>query len=201
MEASTLDPDPFVEVGRWFDAVAAADPPFTEPEAMVLATAGADGRPRARNVLLKGLDRDGFVWFTNYESTKGRELAENPYGCLVFSWIPLRRQLIVTGPVSRLEPDESDAYFETRDRDSQIGAWASDQSEVIPDRAWLEARFEEFRARFPGPVPRPPHWGGYRLHPDAIELWMGRRSRLHDRFRYSTDPASPTGWRIDRLSP
>ena len=200
MDVADLDPDPFVQVGRWLDDVVAAGLP--EPTAMVLATADRAAHPVARLVLLKGLDRDGFVWFTNYESRKGTDLETNPYASLLFPWYPLRRQVIVTGLVARLPADESDAYFETRDRGSQLAAWASDQSRAIPDRAYLDERVLDATARFEGgPVARPPHWGGYRLTPDAIELWSGQPSRLHDRLRYVSAPGELTGWRIERLAP
>jgi pyridoxamine 5'-phosphate oxidase len=197
VDVADVDPDPFVQVARWLDDVVAAG--LTEPTAMVLATAGADGRSLVRSVLLKGMDRDGFVWFTNYESRKGRHLAANPYASLLFPWWTLRRQVIVTGPVLRLDADESDAYFATRDRASQLGAWASDQSQVIPNREHLEERFAVAEAGYEETdVPRPPHWGGYRLVPDAIELWAGQPNRLHDRLRYVPEG---DGWRIERLAP
>jgi pyridoxamine 5'-phosphate oxidase len=167
---------------------------------MVLATADASGRPSARHVLLKGLDQRGFVWFTNYESAKARDLRANPRAALVFPWFPIRRQVIVNGTVSIIDASESDAYFATRDRPSQIGAWASPQSEVIPDRHWLEQRVIDLEARFKGvDVPRPDFWGGYRLAPERIDLWVNRPDRLHDRFRYErTDDGS---WVICRLAP
>jgi pyridoxamine 5'-phosphate oxidase len=199
MEATDLHPDPFVQLGSWFDDVAAADPPLTEPAAMVLATVGSDGQPVARNVMLRGFDRDGFVFFTSYDSRKARHLADNPRACLLFSWLPLHRQVIVTGSTAMAQPDEADAYFAARERDSQLGAWASDQSSVIPDRAWLEDRVREFAERFPTTVPRPPNWGGYRLTPDTVELWVGQPNRLHDRFRYEREGESE--WRVVRLSP
>ena len=150
-------------------------------------------------MLLRGVDDRGFVWFTNYESRKAGHLAENPYASLLFPWYPLRRQVIVTGTAARVDAEESDAYFATRDRGSQLGAWASDQSTVIPDRATLEGRLEHFTQEFEdGPVPRPPHWGGYRLTPDTIELWCGQPNRLHDRLRYVREGE---GWRIERLAP
>jgi pyridoxamine 5'-phosphate oxidase len=167
--------------------------------AMVLATAGADARPLARHVLLKGVNEEGFVWFTNYESTKARQLDENPHAALTFPWFPIRRQVIVAGSVERLPAADSDAYFATRERDSQLGAWASPQSQVIPDRDTLEAAFAEARKRFTDqPVSRPPHWGGFRLTPVTIEFWHGRPNRLHDRVRYTREA---DGWRIERLAP
>ena len=157
------------------------------------------GRPSARHVLLKGIDHRGFVWFTNYASAKARELDVNPRAALVFPWFPIRRQVIVSGTVSVIDEGESDAYFATRDRASQIGAWASPQSEVIPDRQWLEQRVQDVESRFRGgDVPRPPFWGGYRLAPDRIDLWLNQPDRLHDRFRYER---SGDGWSITRLAP
>ena len=200
MDAADLDPDPFVQFGQWLDDAVTAGLP--EPMAMALATAGADARPLARFVLLKGADRDGFVWFTNYESRKGAHLIVNPYASLVFPWYPLKRQVVVTGTVARVPEAESDAYFASRDRWSQLGAWASEQSRVIADRSVLDGRMEDAIARYEGmTVPRPPYWGGYRLAPDAIEFWVSQPNRLHDRLRYVPDTAALTGWRIDRLAP
>jgi pyridoxamine 5'-phosphate oxidase len=197
MEPADLDPDPIAQFRVWLtDAVDAGLP---EPMAMVLATAGADARPLARHVLLKDVDDQGFVWFTNYESTKARQLDANPHAALAFPWFPIRRQVIVAGSVERLPAADSDAYFATRERDSQLGAWASPQSQVIPDRDTLEAAFAEARKRFTDqPVPRPPHWGGFRLTPVTIEFWHGRPNRLHDRVRYTREA---DGWRIERLAP
>jgi pyridoxamine 5'-phosphate oxidase len=201
LDAGDLDPDPIVQFGRWYDDVVAAGLP--EPGAVVLSTAGADGRPRARHVLLRGFDERGFVWHTNYESRKGRDLAENPWACLTFPWFPIRRQVVVTGTVERISAEESDAYFASRDRGNQISAWASEQSTEIPDRVFLEGRVAELEERYAGAdVPRPPHWGGYRLAPDMIELWQGRINRLHDRLRYERAGGGVRGgWHITRLSP
>jgi pyridoxamine 5'-phosphate oxidase len=197
MDAADLDPDPIVQFRTWLDAAIAALP---EPTAMGLATAGADGHPRARHVLLKGVDERGFVWFTSYESTKGRQLAENPWASIVFPWFPMHRQVIVSGPVERTSDEESDEYFATRDRESQIGAWASEQSEEIPDKEWLRTRVADVEARFAGgAVTRPPFWGGYRLRPDAIEFWQQGANRLHDRIVYT--PSADGGWTKARLSP
>ncbi|MGH9187840.1 MAG: pyridoxamine 5'-phosphate oxidase [Acidimicrobiales bacterium] len=203
-----LAPDPLDLFINWFEEWGAAASEIAgEPAAMVLATAGADGRPLARNVLLRGVDRAGFVWFTNYESRKGRNLAENPHACLVFTWVGrrMRRQVIVTGPVERISGDESDAYWATRPRRSQLAAWASDQSRVIPDRSHLERRFAEAGERFPVEVRRPPHWGGFRLVPEAAEFWQGRPDRLHDRLVYSRqtddDGSGNPRWRVERLAP
>jgi pyridoxamine 5'-phosphate oxidase len=196
MDIGDIDPDPIAQFERW---LADAREALPEPTAMVLATADETGRPSARHVLLKGLDHRGFVWFTNYTSAKARELDVNPRAALVFPWFPIRRQVIVSGPVSVIDEGESDAYFANRDRASQIGAWASPQSEVIPDRRWLEQRVHELEIRFRGDeVPRPHFWGGYRLSPDRIDLWHNQPDRLHDRFRYERTAA---GWSITRLAP
>ena len=197
MDVGDIDPDPIRQFERW---LADATEALPEPTAMVLATADASGSPSARHVLLKGLDHRGFVWFTNYESAKARDLRANPRAALAFPWFPIRRQVIVNGTVSIIDAGESDAYFATRDRASQIGAWASPQSEVIPDRHWLEQRVVELEDRFQGTdVPRPDFWGGYRLAPDRIDLWFNQPDRLHDRFRYErTDDG---GWTISRLAP
>lgn len=193
-----LLPDPLALVQRWFaDAQAAG---VEQHDAMTLATATADGRPSARAVLLKGIDARGFAFFTNYESRKGRELDANPHAALVLLWIPLQRQVRASGRVARLSDEESDAYFATRQRGSQLGAWASPQSRPLPDRAELEARWAALDERWAGGVvPRPPHWGGYRVDPDEIELWQGRANRLHDRFAYVRTPAG--GWTRERLAP
>lgn len=194
-----LAEDPFVQFRRWYDLVVEAG--LNEPEAMVVSSVGPDGMPSSRYVLLKGLDR-GFVFFTNVESRKGHELDDHPKAAICFPWHPLSRQFRVSGTVERTSDGESDAYFATRPRGSQIGAWASAQSEVLADRAELEARTAAVEARYAGvEVPRPPHWGGYRIVPTEMEVWQGRPDRLHDRFRYTLDPSSPTGWHLSRLSP
>ncbi len=193
-----LAADPFEQFRLWFAEAEATEPP--EPNAMTLATASRDGRPSARMVLLKGVDERGFVFYTNYESRKGHELAENPWGALTFWWPHMARQVRVEGYVEKVSPAESDAYFRTRPRGSQIGAWASPQSAVLPSRAELETRYREYEARFAGrDVPRPPHWGGYRLVPHTFEFWQGRLNRLHDRFRYRRDESG--AWIIERLAP
>jgi len=193
-----LDPDPLAQFRAWLEAAEAAG--VRMPNAMTLATASLDGRPSARSVLLRGLDERGFVFFTNYESRKGRQLSENPHAALVFLWKDLERQVCVTGTVERTSREESEAYFRTRPRDARLGAWASRQSAVIGSRTELEARFEELARRYPGEdVQLPPFWGGFRLFPDTIEFWQGRRHRLHDRFRYSRQPEEV--WAIERLSP
>lgn len=167
--------------------------------AMVLATVDHEGRPSTRTVLLKSVDERGFIFFTNYDSRKGRELAENPRAALTFYWTELERQVCVAGTVVKLPVEESEAYFVTRPRDSQLGAWASNQSEVVPDRAALEKKWQEAAAKFPGKVPLPPNWGGYILKPERVEFWQGRPGRLHDRFRYARQPDNT--WKLERLSP
>jgi pyridoxamine 5'-phosphate oxidase len=190
--------DPFVLFGSWFDAALSAG--VTEPNAMTLATVSATGRPAARVVLLKGVSQGGFVLYTNYLSRKGRELEQTPWASLVFLWQQLERQVRVEGRVEKVSDDESDAYFQSRPRSSQIGAWASDQSEPIGDRFALAVREQEFVARFgDGPIPRPSHWGGYRVVADRVEFWQGRTSRLHDRLAYSLSPDG--SWSRQRLSP
>ena len=167
--------------------------------AMTLATVGPDGKPSTRTVLLKQVDERGFIFFTNYDSRKGRELAGNPNAALTFFWPELERQICVAGAVTKLPVAESEAYFKSRPRGSQIGAWASHQSEPVPDRAFLEARWQELEKQFPHDVPLPPNWGGFILKPERIEFWQGRPSRLHDRFSYSRQPDG--AWKLERLSP
>jgi pyridoxamine 5'-phosphate oxidase len=191
-------PDAIAEFAVWFDDAVRAG--VREPNAMTLATASADGAPSARIVLLKGVDHGGFVFFTNYESAKGRELAENPRAALVFFWPELERQVRVVGKVSRVSAEESDEYFASRPLGARLGAWASRQSTVISGRDDLERALQETQRRFPGDVPRPAHWGGFRLAPERIEFWQGRPSRLHDRLVYVR--SSPDGvWSRARLSP
>lgn len=199
MDDAELDPDPVAQLAAWFDDALRAG--IRDPSAMVLSTAGADGRARGRHVLLKGLGADGLRFFTSYDSIKARQLSENPWASVTFPWSTMApaRQVIVEGDVERLPVEDSDAYFATRDRGSQLGAWASNQSQAIPDRVWLEDRFAELELRFPDVVPRPPRWGGYVLRPEIVELWEGRRDRLHDRFRYAKQPDG--AWSIVRLSP
>jgi pyridoxamine 5'-phosphate oxidase len=198
LDESDLDPDPFVQFRSWFDQAVAAQVP--EPNAMTLATAGADCRPSARLVLLKGFDASGFVFYTNYESRKARELAANPWAALVFFWPQLARQVRIEGRVEPVAPHESDAYFHSRPRGSQLGAWASHQSQVISSRAVLDQRMQELTAAYQArPVPRPPYWGGYRLAPTLVEFWQGRPNRLHDRLRYRR--LEDGGWLIERLAP
>lgn len=193
-----LDPDPFVQFQQWLDAAIAAN--LIEPTAMTLATATPEGRPAARMVLLRGFDERGFVFYTNYDSRKGEELAANPWAALVFYWAALERQVRIEGAVAPVASEESDAYFATRHPGSRLGAWASPQSRPIPDRAALEQRMAELEAQYPdGAVPRPPHWGGYRVTPASLEFWQGRPNRLHDRLRYRRQPDGL--WLIERLAP
>lgn len=199
LSETDVDPDPLRQFQRWLDEAIAGQLP--EPTAMTLATAGADGTPAARIVLLKGVVAGGFVFFTNYQSRKGAELAARPAAALLFHWVELERQVRVEGVASRVEAADSDAYFASRPQPARIGAWASPQSRVIPDREWLEREVAAARERFAAqgePVPRPAHWGGYRVAPSTIEFWQGRESRLHDRIRYRREN---TRWRIERLAP
>ena len=196
LELEDLDADPFQQFGGWLADALKAHPDW--PNAMTLATADANGRPSARTVLLKGVDHEGFVFFTNHESRKGRELAENPAAALVFYWPGLERQVSVRGTVERVSRDESQVYFDSRPVRSRLGAWASEQSRPLSDRSTLEAEVERLAAGFKDDIPLPDHWGGYRLVPDAFEFWKSRSNRLHDRFLYSK---SSEGWEICRLSP
>jgi pyridoxamine 5'-phosphate oxidase len=198
LRKADLAADPLQQFRRWFDQAIAAG--TYEPNAMVLATADAAGKPSTRVVLLKGLDERGFVFFTNYESRKARELAVNRHAALNFFWVELERQVCVTGTVTQVPREEAEAYFKTRPRGSRLGAWASKQSETVPSREVLEARLQELEKKYPDEeIPLPPFWGGYVLAPREIDFWQGRPNRLHDRFRYSKQ--SDGRWLVERLSP
>ncbi|MGX2995349.1 pyridoxamine 5'-phosphate oxidase [Streptomyces sp. JNUCC 64] len=220
LEAGELAPHPMEQFARWFrDAVRTADEgALYEPNAMVVSTADASGRPSSRTVLLKQFDHEGFVFFTNYGSRKGRDLDANPHVALLFPWHPMARQVLVTGTAARTGRDETAAYFRTRPHGSQLGAWASAQSTEISSREELDRAYRELAARYPEgePVPVPPHWGGFRVVPGTVEFWQGRENRLHDRLRYVREPSTTTpeapaaapaaapgaaGWRVERLSP
>jgi pyridoxamine 5'-phosphate oxidase len=195
---SDLARDPFWQFEKWFQEVEAAK--ITEPNAMTLATATRDGRASARTVLLKGFDGRGFVFYGNYESRKGRELESNPRATLLFPWIALERQVIIEGSVTRVSREEAEAYFHSRPLLSQLSAWASHQSAVISGRKVLEDAMKETEKKYAGEtVPLPPQWGGYRVAPETVEFWQGRRSRLHDRLRYRR--AADGDWLVERLSP
>jgi pyridoxamine 5'-phosphate oxidase len=196
LSESDVAPSPFTQFDNWLKEAIAAQ--LLEPNAMTLATVDANGRPSTRVVLIKGVDERGPVWFTNYQSRKGRELADNPFAALQFHWVELERVVRIEGCVEKVSDAESDAYFNGRPLDSRIGAWASPQSEIISGRAVLVARAAEYAAKFLLKPPRPPHWGGYRLLPDRFEFWQGRPSRLHDRIVYRLADGA---WRIERLAP
>jgi pyridoxamine 5'-phosphate oxidase len=193
-----VDPDPILQFDNWWQE--AVNSGIEEVNAMTLATASADGMPAARIVLLKGFSNEGFTFFTNYESFKGRQLAENPKACLVFFWKELERQVRITGLVSKIDAELSDAYFNSRPAASRIGAIASPQSEIVESRAWLDKKYEEAeRAVFNDQITRPAHWGGYIVKPVIIEFWQGRPSRLHDRIQYTLLESGQ--WKIERLAP
>jgi pyridoxamine 5'-phosphate oxidase len=193
-----LNSDPIKQFGNWFTAAIEAG--IRDVNAMSLATAGADARPSVRIVLLKSFDQDGFVFFTNYQSEKGKQLKQNPYAALAFYWIELDRQIRITGKVEKTSREESQTYFHSRPVGSQLSAWVSRQSEIVDGRRVLDAHMAEMTEHFGDkPVPLPPHWGGYRLKPDKMEFWQGRPNRLHDRFRYTRQ--ADGAWSIDRLAP
>ena len=197
LDVADVSSEPIAQFRQWFDAALQANVP--EPNAMHVSTVTKEGRPDGRIVLLKDVSAEGFVFYTNYESRKGRELTNHPFATLTFFYPELERQIRIEGRVERVSAEESDAYFGSRPRGSQIGAWVSHQSEVIPNRDVLEKRQLELEARFANqPIPRPPHWGGLRVVPDAVEFWQGRPSRLHDRIRYRK---AGEEWVIERLSP
>ncbi len=194
-----LQGDPIRQFHRWMQD--AHEAKVVEPTAMSLATVGADGHPRVRTVLLKGLDDRGFVFFSNFASRKGRQLGENPRASLLFPWLALERQVLVAGSVARVDDEETRTYFDSRPRESRLAAWASQQSDAVASRAALDSGLDAIRLRFgpEGEVPVPPFWGGYRVRPDTVEFWQGRASRLHDRFEYTRQPDG--SWAIERLSP
>ena len=196
LDEAASSPDPLKQFELWLQQ--AIDAQLPEPNAMTLATVGDHGRPSTRLVLIKGYDARGIVWYTNYHSRKGRELAANPFAALQFHWVELERVVRIEGQVEKAGADESDAYYQTRPLDSRLGAWASPQSEVIASRAVLVANAAKYGAQFLLHPPRPPHWGGYRLLPDGWEFWQGRKSRLHDRLRYRLQQGE---WVRERLAP
>lgn len=193
-----LAPDPIQQFSKWWQQV--IDSQVTEPNAMTLATASADGMPTARVVLLKGFDEEGFVFYTNYNSYKGLQLSENPRACLVFYWKELERQVRIIGLVEKVPEEESDVYFQSRPVGSRIGAWVSPQSQVIGNRAWLDDTYNQRKEELEkGDIQRPPHWGGYKVMPVVVEFWQGRPSRLHDRLQYTLQEGG--AWHIERLAP
>jgi len=198
LHKSDLDPNPFAQFRKWYEPALTKIP--INPNSMTLATADKSGMPSARIVLLKDYDERGFVFYTNYESRKGRELEENPRAALVFYWNVLNMQIRIAGKVNKITREESEAYFRTRPKESQLGAWASKQSSVIESREALDRAYYELEAEYSGgDIPLPPFWGGFRLAPDTFEFWEGRTGRLHDRFRYTLQPNDQ--WLIERLSP
>ena len=200
LERSDLHDNPFFQWHTWYDQAAEAG--VTEPNAMTVSTIGLDGVPDSRIVLARGVDDTGIVFYTNYASEKSEQLQKNPVASAVFAWLDLHRQVRVRGQVVQVPQQQSDEYFASRPRESQLGAWASPQSQVISDRSVLTEMLDQFRKQFEGSdVPRPPSWGGWLIAPTMFEFWQGRPSRLHDRFRYSRPNASDTAWTIERLAP
>lgn len=198
LRRADLDPDPFAQFRLWFQEAQKAE--LLEPNAMTCATADRTGRVTARTVLLKAFDARGFVFFTNTGSLKARQMAENAHAALLFAWLPLERQVSISGPVERISTAETLAYFASRPFGSKLGAWVSQQSSIIPSRKLLEMKFEEMKAKFAsGEVPLPEFWSGYRVAPETIEFWQGGKDRLHDRFLYTRQPGD--SWSISRLSP
>jgi len=195
----SIDANPIRQFQTWFDEVRASGVSAQDATSMTLATSSKDGQPSARIVLLKSFDDRGFVFYTNYHSRKGKELSENPRACLLFYWSELWRQVRIEGDIEKISTAESEAYFQSRPLGSRLGAWASDQSEVVNNRETLESRFAELQKRFGENVPRPEHWGGYRLRPGSIEFWQGRDNRLHDRLRYGLEEDG--SWSVERLGP
>jgi pyridoxamine 5'-phosphate oxidase len=198
LNKSDVDRNPIKQFAKWFQELPAAGVNQQDSISMTLATSTKDGLPGARIVLMKSFDDDGFVFYTNYNSRKGQELHENPRACLLFYWPQLWRQVRIEGRVERVSAEESDQYFHSRPLGSKTGAWASNQSQTIASREELEKRFEEFDSKFADNVPRPPHWGGYRVKPEVIEFWQGRENRLHDRLRYTKQNGN---WIVERLAP
>ena len=197
LDEGASHPDPLNQFDQWIKEAIHSEVP--EPNAMTVATVGSDMRPSTRVVLIKGYDAQGIVWYTNYESRKGRELAGNPFAALQFHWVELERVVRIEGRVEKVSAEESDAYFQSRPLDSRVGAWASPQSQVIPGRTVLVTNAAKYAAQFLLHPPRPPHWGGYRLIPECWEFWQGRKSRLHDRLRYSLQEEG--SWLRERLAP
>lgn len=197
LDIVNLNSDPFLQFHLWFKEAQEAQ--VLEPNAFTLATASAEGRPSSRTILLKGMDEKGFLFFTNYQSRKGRDLSVNPFGCMTFYWAELERQVILDGCVEKISQEESEAYFASRPRSSQLGSWASHQDQTIESREELETAYRNYEQEFEGkPVPKPPYWGGYRLLPVRFEFWQGRQNRLHDRLRYLLTDVT---WKIERLAP
>lgn len=196
LTSKNVNKDPFKQFSKWFSEVMSSD--FLEPNAMTLSTSTPDGKPSARVLLLKGFDENGFVFYSNYKSRKGKELEKNQYASILFYWDKLERQIRIDGKVEKVTPEESDAYFQTRPYKSRLGAWASNQSSVVESRSEIVKQFLKYMVKFKQHVPLPDSWGGYRLVPDAFEFWQGRPNRLHDRIRYKKIKA---GWKIERLAP